>query len=44
MIETIAAGKPATPFMSFGDSIRIEVTGRDGASVFGAVDQVVERV
>ncbi|MEQ8394615.1 fumarylacetoacetate hydrolase family protein [Thalassobaculum sp.] len=44
MIETIADGKPTTPFMSFGDRIRIEVTGRDGASVFGSIDQVVERV
>ena len=43
MIETIAAGKPATPFMSFGDRIRIEVLDRAGASVFGAIEQVVER-
>ena len=43
MIETIAAGKPATPFMSFGDRIRIEVLDLAGASVFGAIEQVVER-
>ena len=43
MIETIAAGKPATPFMSFGYRIRIEVLDRAGASVFGAIEQVVER-
>ncbi len=43
MIETIAAGKPATPFMSFGDRIRIEVLDQAGASVFGAIEQVVER-
>lgn len=44
MIETIAGGKPTTPFMSFGDRIRIEVPGSDGTSVFGAIEQVVERV
>ena len=43
MIETIAASKPATPFMSFGDRIRIEVLDRAGASVFGAIEQMVER-
>ena len=43
MIETIAAGNPATQFMSFGDRIRIEVLDRAGASVFGAIEQVVER-
>jgi len=44
MIETIAGGKPTTPFMSFGDRIRIEVLDAAGASVFGAVEQVVEKV
>ncbi|TNE61335.1 MAG: FAA hydrolase family protein [Alphaproteobacteria bacterium] len=41
MIETIEAGKPSTPFMSFGDTIRIEMFDRDGQSVFGAIDQKV---
>jgi fumarylacetoacetate (FAA) hydrolase len=27
--------------MRYGDSIRIEMLGRDGASVFGAIDQRV---
>jgi fumarylacetoacetate (FAA) hydrolase len=27
--------------MQFGDTIRIEMTGRDGLSVFGAIDQRV---
>lgn len=44
MIETIAGGKPVTPFMRFGDRIRIEVVDPTGASVFGAIEQVVERV
>ncbi len=40
-IETIQDGKPATEFMRFGDTIRIEVKGKDGQSVFGAIDQKV---
>ena len=40
-IETIQDGKPATDFMKFGDTIRIEMKGRDGQSVFGAIDQKV---
>jgi len=40
-IETIQGGAPTTPYMQFGDTIRIEMTGRDGLSVFGAIDQRV---
>jgi fumarylacetoacetate (FAA) hydrolase len=43
MIETIANGKPSTPFMRFGDTIRIEMLDAAGASVFGAIDQKVVR-
>ncbi len=44
-IESIAHGAPQTDFMQFGDTIRIEMTGNDGASVFGAIEQrVVQRV
>lgn len=43
MIEIIETSKPATPFLRFGDSVRVEMLGRDGASVFGAIDQRVER-
>ena len=39
--ETIDSGKPVTPFMKFGDHIRIEMFGRDGKSIFGAIDQKV---
>jgi fumarylacetoacetate (FAA) hydrolase len=39
--ETIDSGKPVTPFMKFGDHIRIEMFGRDGQSIFGAIDQKV---
>ena len=40
-IETIQDGKPSTDFMKFGDTIRIEMKGRDGQSIFGAIDQLV---
>ena len=44
-IETILDGKPTTDYMKYGDTIRIEAKGRDGQSVFGAIDQtMVERV
>ena len=39
MIETINDGKPATPFMRFGDRVRIEMQDAGGQSVFGAIDQ-----
>jgi fumarylacetoacetate (FAA) hydrolase len=39
MIETIDGGTPSTPFMRFGDTIRIEMKDRTGASIFGAIDQ-----
>jgi len=40
-IETIEGGAPKTEFMQFGDTIRIEMKGADGASVFGAIAQKV---
>jgi len=39
--ETVQDGQPSTEFMKFGDTIRIEMKGRDGASVFGAIDQTI---
>ncbi len=42
MIETIARGVAVTPFMRFGDRVRIEMLDRRGQSVFGAIDQRVE--
>lgn len=38
-IETILDGAPSTGYMKFGDTIRIEMKGLDGQSVFGAIDQ-----
>jgi fumarylacetoacetate (FAA) hydrolase len=43
MHETVNQGSPATPFLCFGDRVRIEMLDRDGRSVFGAIDQKVER-
>lgn len=40
-LETIADGKPSTPFMSFGDRIEIEMLDKDGNSVFGKISQEV---
>ena len=43
MIETILDGAPKTPFMSFGDTIRIEMNDADGASIFGSINQVIKK-
>ncbi|HEY2928713.1 fumarylacetoacetate hydrolase family protein [Piscinibacter sp.] len=40
-IETIESGAPKTEFMKVGDTIRIEMKGGDGMSVFGAIEQRV---
>lgn len=40
-LETIDQGKPKTPFMKYGDRVRIEMLNRSGASIFGAIDQEV---
>jgi fumarylacetoacetate (FAA) hydrolase len=44
MLETIEKGKPLTPFMSFGDTVRIEMLDNDGHSIFGAIEQKVVKV
>ena len=40
-VETILHGEPRTPFMRFGDTIRIEMKDREGHSIFGAIEQEV---
>ncbi|HTD03903.1 fumarylacetoacetate hydrolase family protein [Undibacterium sp.] len=40
-LEMIAGGEPQTPFMKFGDTIRIEMLDKNGKSIFGAIDQSV---
>ena len=43
MLEIIADGKPSTPFMKFGDRIRIEMFDAQGDTIFGAIDQKIVR-
>jgi fumarylacetoacetate (FAA) hydrolase len=42
-LETIADGKPSTPFMSFGDRIEIEMKNGEGESIFGKIDQRIKQ-
>lgn len=42
-VETIAHGKPQTPFLRFGDTVRIEMKDAAGHTVFGAIEQTVEQ-
>ena len=44
MLEQISQGKPTTPFLKFGDRVRIEMRDAAGATIFGAIDQRVARV
>jgi fumarylacetoacetate (FAA) hydrolase len=41
MLEQVEHGKATTPFLSFGDRVRIEMFDREGRSIFGAIDQKV---
>jgi fumarylacetoacetate (FAA) hydrolase len=43
MYETIESGKPRTPYLQFGDTVRIEMFDAADRSVFGAIEQRVER-
>ena len=42
-IETIEHGAPRTPYLQFGDTVRIEMTSATGQSIFGAIEQRVVR-
>lgn len=41
-VEALRDGKPSTPFLSFGDVVRIEMFDRAGNSIFGAIEQRIE--
>ena len=41
MIETIQQGSPSTPFLGFGDTVKIEMLDEAGKSIFGAIEQKV---
>lgn len=43
VVETLRDGQPSTPFMKFGDVVRIEMLDRDGVSIFGAIEQRIEQ-
>ena len=43
LVEQVELGEAKTPFLRFGDRVRIEMRDEAGASVFGAIDHVVER-
>jgi len=42
-IETIDTGAPQTPFLKFGDRVTIDMADAAGRSIFGAIDQIIER-
>jgi len=43
MLEIIESGAAKTPFLKFGDRVRIEMLDASGHSIFGAIDQQVVR-
>jgi fumarylacetoacetate (FAA) hydrolase len=42
-VEALRDGKPSTPFMSFGDTVRIEMLDASGATLFGAIEQRIAK-
>ncbi|GLQ90598.1 fumarylacetoacetate hydrolase family protein [Dyella flagellata] len=40
-VETLRDGEPSTPFLKFGDTLRIDITDQQGVSIFGAIEQLV---
>jgi fumarylacetoacetate (FAA) hydrolase len=43
LVEQVEEGEARTPFLAFGDTVRIEMFDRHGATIFGAIEQTVER-
>ncbi|HET6466812.1 MAG TPA: fumarylacetoacetate hydrolase family protein, partial [Geminicoccaceae bacterium] len=43
MLETIRRGAPETPWLRFGDRVRIEMLDGAGRSIFGRIEQDVVR-
>ena len=41
-VEKLRDGQPSTPFMKFGDRLRIEITDAVGASIFGSIEQTIQ--
>ncbi len=42
MLEILATGHAATPFMAFGDQVKIEMLGSDGLTIFGDINQTLQ--
>ncbi|TBR40449.1 MULTISPECIES: fumarylacetoacetate hydrolase family protein [Dyella] len=40
-VETLRDGKATTPFLKYGDTLKIDVTDAQGASIFGSIEQVI---
>ncbi len=40
-LDEMVAGRTPTPFLSFGERVRLEVLDENGASIFGPLDQTV---
>ncbi|HET8554830.1 MAG TPA: fumarylacetoacetate hydrolase family protein [Rhodanobacteraceae bacterium] len=40
-VEKLRDGEPKTPFLKFGDKVRIEITDAEGKSIFGAIEQTI---
>ena len=43
MLEIIKDGKPTTEFMKFGDKVRIDMLDEQGRTIFGSIEQTIER-
>lgn len=41
LLEKVEQGESKTPFMKFGDTVKIEMLDKDGKSIFGAIEQKV---
>jgi fumarylacetoacetate (FAA) hydrolase len=41
MLEKVETGTSTTPFLKFGDRVKIEMLDADGHSIFGSIDQTV---
>jgi fumarylacetoacetate (FAA) hydrolase len=41
MYEIIERGKPSTPFLGYGDRVRIDMTDPEGNSIFGAIENEI---
>jgi fumarylacetoacetate (FAA) hydrolase len=44
MLETLATGKPLTPFMRYGDSVKIQMLDHEGKNIFGDIQQEVKPI